>query len=213
MVEVRRKITVNEKMNSHYSQCTFACSAHKLSQLPADIGIEIAFAGRSNAGKSSALNAVTQSKALARVSRTPGRTQLINYFRLSDGKFLVDLPGYGYAKVPEATRRHWHHTLQAYFEQRSALQGLMLVMDIRHPLQPLDWQMIEWCAHAALPLHVLLTKSDKLSNNASMLALQKTKLALEKAGIEASLQTFSSQTKHGVEDAHSILDEWFGFEK
>lgn len=195
-----------------YAHCQFLQSAHTLAQLPADSGIEIAFAGRSNAGKSSALNAITQSKALARVSRTPGRTQLINYFRIDEQRHLVDLPGYGYAKVPDKTRQHWQTTLQDYFARRRSLGGLMLVMDIRHPLQPLDWRMIEWCVNAELKLHLLLTKSDKLTRNVANTALLQTQQQLEQAGIEASLQTFSAHNKTGVDDAQTVLDEWFGFE-
>jgi GTP-binding protein len=198
-------------MNPIYTHCRFHCSAHKLSQLPPDDGVEIAFAGRSNAGKSSALNAITRSKALARVSRTPGRTQLINFFQIDDDRYLVDLPGYGYAKVPEATRRHWRHTLNQYFLTRQALRGLFLVMDIRHPLQPPDWQMIEWCMNAGTRLHILLTKSDKLSRNAALKSLHETHRQLEEAQVEATLQIFSALKHAGLEDAHSVLDEWFGF--
>lgn len=200
-------------MNPIYTHSRYFCSAHKLSQLPPDEGIEIAFAGRSNAGKSSALNTITRSKALARVSRTPGRTQLINFFQVDDGRFLVDLPGYGYAKVPAATRRHWQHTLNQYLETRKALLGLFLIMDIRHPLQPLDWQMIEWCMSAETKLHILLTKSDKLSHSAALKALHETHRQLEAAQVDASLQTFSALKQIGLEDAHSVLDEWFGFDR
>lgn len=199
------------KLNPIYAHSRFHCSAHKLSQLPQDEGVEIAFAGRSNAGKSSALNAITQSKALARVSRTPGRTQLINFFLVNDRRYLVDLPGYGYAKVPEATRRHWQHTLNQYFLTRKSLLGLFLVMDIRHPLQSLDWQMIEWCVSAGTRLHILLTKSDKLSRNMALNSLQEMHRQLEDSQIEASLQIFSALKQTGIEDAHSVLDDWFGF--
>lgn len=199
-------------MNPIYTHSRYFCSAHKLSQLPKDEGIEIAFAGRSNAGKSSALNAITRSKALARVSRTPGRTQLINFFQVDDQRYLVDLPGYGYAKVPEATRRHWQHTLNQYFLTRESLFGLFLVMDIRHFLQPLDWQMIEWCKNGDIRLHVLLTKADKLSRSAALKNLHQAQRQLEEAQVEASLQTFSALKQSGIEDAHSVLDEWFGFE-
>ncbi|HEX7027814.1 MAG TPA: ribosome biogenesis GTP-binding protein YihA/YsxC [Gammaproteobacteria bacterium] len=200
-------------MNSIYAHSRFLCSAHKLSQLPPDEGIEVAFAGRSNAGKSSALNTIAQSKALAKVSRTPGRTQLINFFQVDDHRFLVDLPGYGYAKVPEATRRHWQHTLSQYLLTRKSLLGLFLIMDIRHALQPLDWRMIEWCRNAGTRLHVLLTKSDKLSRSMALKALRETHRQLEQAQVEASLQIFSALKHTGVEDAHSVLDEWFGFNR
>ena len=139
----------------------FFVSAYNLQQLPPDQGREVAFAGRSNAGKSSALNALTGHKQLARISKTPGRTQLINYFQVAPGCYLVDLPGYGYAKVPQALRRHWQHTLERYLNQRQALQGLCMLMDSRHPLTELDQQLLMWSQYRELPCHILLTKADK----------------------------------------------------
>ena len=195
-------------MNKLYRNSNYLSSAHQLSQLPADQGREVAFAGRSNAGKSSAINAITDCKMLARVSRTPGRTQMINHFEVCDDRFLVDLPGYGYAKVPDKTRTHWHRTLQQYFEQRQSLIGLMLIMDARHPLQPLDRQMIDWCESAQLNLHIVLTKADKLSRGAAQKALLDTQKTLENAGVTATLQLFSALKKQGIEDAHTMLDKW-----
>ncbi|HEY3487655.1 MAG TPA: ribosome biogenesis GTP-binding protein YihA/YsxC [Gammaproteobacteria bacterium] len=198
-------------MNPIYFKACYSGSAYSLEQLPPDTGIELAFAGRSNAGKSSAINVITRNQGLARVSRTPGRTQMINHFRIDQSRSLVDLPGYGYAKVPHKTRQHWQQTLAQYLATRDSLQGVILVMDIRHPLQDSDWQMIEWCTNAELGLHILLTKADKLARNTADKNLRDTAAAVEKAGIHASLQLFSAHDKSGLDDAHSLLDEWFGF--
>ena len=198
-------------MNPAYFKTRYTGSAYSLSQLPPDQGVELAFAGRSNAGKSSAINVITRNRGLAKVSRTPGRTQMINHFLVDQGRFLVDLPGYGYAKVAHKIRHHWQHTLQQYLSTRASLQGLILVMDIRHPLQELDWQMIEWCSNAQLGLHVLLTKADKLSRSEADKVLCATAQKLEESGVEASLQLFSAHDKTGLDDAHALLDEWFGF--
>lgn len=195
-------------MNKLYHTTRYISSAYNISQLPPDKGKEVAFAGRSNAGKSSAINTITQSRDLARVSRRPGRTQLINYFKVTETAHLVDLPGYGYAKVPEKMRKHWQHTLQKYFQERQSLQGLMLIMDIRHPLQPLDWQMINWCKQAELESHIVLTKADKVSRNAANKSLYETKHLLEDAGVETTLQLFSAHNKTGIDDAHTIIDQW-----
>lgn len=199
-------------MNTIYRQCVYTTSAHKLSQLPPDEGVEVAFAGRSNAGKSSALNAITDHGGLAKVSKTPGRTQMINFFEICEDKSFVDLPGYGYAKVPIAVKKHWVKTLESYLAQREALRGLVLVMDIRHPLRDQDWQMVEWCDEANVELHILLTKADKLKKNAAMQQLHSVRKQLEARNIGASLQLFSALKKSGIEDIHGILDEWFGFE-
>jgi GTP-binding protein len=198
-------------MNPVYFKTRYSGSAYLLSQLPPDEGIELAFAGRSNAGKSSAINVITQSQGLARVSRTPGRTQMINHFSVDQGHSLVDLPGYGYAKVPHKIRHHWQHALEEYLTTRKSLRGLIQVMDIRHPLQDLDWQMIEWSSNAELDLHVLLTKADKVSRSAADKTLHATALELEKAGVQASLQLFSALDKTGLDDVHALLDEWFEF--
>ena len=195
-------------MNRIYQNCQYLSSAYHFSQLPADQGHEVAFAGRSNAGKSSAINAITHSKHLAKVGRKPGRTQTINLFTLTPDHALVDLPGYGYAAVPAAVQNHWQRTLQRYFNSRQALRGLIVVMDIRHPLQAMDWQLVEWCAQANLPIHVLLTKSDKLSKNAALNQLHKTTRELEQANIHASLQLFSALKKTGIEDAQSVVNQW-----
>lgn len=191
-----------------FQNATFYISAHNLRDLPPPAGIEIAFAGRSNAGKSSALNTLANHNRLAYVSKQPGRTQLINFFALGNDRFLVDLPGYGYAKVPQAMREHWQLTLSAYLSQRSTLQGLVLVMDCRHPLTPLDRQMLDWFCPSGKPVHVLLTKSDKLSRNAANQTLLAVRKELDATWGNCSVQLFSSLKKQGVEEAESIIGRW-----
>ncbi|TPQ25146.1 ribosome biogenesis GTP-binding protein YihA/YsxC [Methylomonas sp. EFPC3] len=198
-------------MNPIYHQAKFINSAPKLKDAPPDQGKEIAFAGRSNAGKSSAINTLVQQNALARVSKTPGRTQLLNFFEIDPERKLVDLPGYGYAKVPEAMRQEWRKMMETYLNQRQALCGIVLVMDIRHPLTDFDWQMVEWCEHRKLPLHILLTKADKLKFGAAKTTLLQVQKELSRVDIVVSLQLFSALDKVGVDDVHQILDEWFGF--
>ena len=196
-------------MSQLYRQAHYTISATQLSELPPDIGIEVAFAGRSNAGKSSAINTITDQKALARISKTPGRTQMINFFAIDDDRALVDLPGYGYAKVPEKIKIRWQQTLGKYLETRQALQGLMLMMDIRHPLREFDQQMIGWANKAELPVHILLTKSDKLKHGAAMASLHKVTSELKKLNLNASVQLFSSLKKTGKDEAIAQLDRWF----
>jgi len=200
-------------MNPVYHQAKFINSAPRLKDAPPDQGLEIAFAGRSNAGKSSAINALVKQTALARVSKTPGRTQLLNFFAIDDTRKLVDLPGYGYAKVPEAVRREWQKMMETYLKERKALCGIVLVMDIRHPLTEFDWQMVEWCEHAGLPLHILLTKADKLNFGAAKNTQLKVQNELSKASIAITIQLFSALSKTGINDIHYILDEWFKFRK
>lgn len=195
-------------MNPLYHTTRFLTSVNQLKQLPPDNGREVAFAGRSNAGKSSALNVITRQKQLARISKTPGRTQMINYFEVVPERYLVDLPGYGYAKVPESMRRHWRATLERYFSQRRALHGLILLMDCRHPLTDLDKQMLDWCTHRVLPCHILLTKADKLKRGPAAAALQKVASALKQHYPHSSVQLFSAVTRAGVEQAHAKLDSW-----
>ncbi len=191
-----------------YQGAAFAGSVARLSQLPPDTGAEVAFAGRSNAGKSSALNALTGRRGLARTSKTPGRTRMINLFALDGAARLVDLPGYGYARVPDATRRQWTQLLGTYLARRQALRGLVLVVDIRRGLTRLDWELLELIAERPVPLHVLLTKADKLSGGAARQALERARRCLEDAGIEASLQCFSATRGSGIEDLRGLLDEW-----
>jgi GTP-binding protein len=187
---------------------SFVLSVGELRQLPPDSGAEVAFAGRSNAGKSSAINAICGRHKLAFVSRTPGRTQLINYFRLGESAHLVDLPGYGYARVPAAVRAGWEQLLGGYLQTRRALRGLFLVMDIRHPLTPLDRQMLDWLAPTGAPVQVLLTKADKLTRQAARRQLADTVAALARLypGVEACL--FSSVDRTGVEEARAVLARW-----
>lgn len=179
-----------------------------MAALPPDRGLEIAFAGRSNAGKSSAINAITGVKGLARSSKTPGRTQALIVFALDDDKRLVDLPGFGYAKVAESVRRRWHKTLSQYFRRRRALGGLMLIMDARRPLRELDEQMLLWCHDMDLPCHVLLTKADKLKRNEARTTLSNVTADIADAGIRAGVQLFSSHTGEGVDAARRALSAW-----
>ncbi|MFL9711040.1 ribosome biogenesis GTP-binding protein YihA/YsxC [Methylobacillus sp. Pita1] len=191
-----------------FQNATFYISAHKLSELPPPAGVEVAFAGRSNAGKSSALNTLANHNRLAFVSKQPGRTQLINFFSLGNDRFLVDLPGYGYAKVPEAMRKHWQLTLASYLSQRPCIGGLVLVMDCRHPLTPLDRQMLDWYSPSGKPIHALLTKSDKLSRQAANQTLQQVRKELEANWGNCSVQLFSSLKKQGVEEAETVIGRW-----
>ena len=198
-------------MNKLYRQTQFLTSAAKLSQTPPDKGWEVAFAGRSNAGKSSAINALCDQKALARTSRTPGRTQLLNFFSVDGERRLVDLPGYGYAKVSEDVKRDWQGALADYLEQRQCLRGLVLVMDARHPLKDYDRQMIDWAWQIPLPLHALLTKTDKLNRTESGQALGRVSDYLLAHAPDYSYQLFSASKRWGVDEAHAKLDEWFEY--
>lgn len=176
-------------------------------QAPPDAGYEVAFAGRSNAGKSSALNALTQRKSLARTSKTPGRTQHLVFFELDGERRLVDLPGYGYAKVPEKVRRHWGLAMETYLSGRESLRGLVLMMDVRHPLTDFDKQMLQWCQHARMPVHILLTKADKLKRGPAMSTLLKVQKTLAEQP-NVSVQLFSALKHTGVEQARAVLDSW-----
>jgi len=191
-----------------FQNAEFFISAHQLRDLPPPNGLEVAFAGRSNAGKSSAINTLANHNRLAYVSKQPGRTQLINFFTLGGERFLVDLPGYGYAKVPEAMRKHWQLVLAAYLSQRPSLYGLVLVMDARHPLTPLDRQMLDWFGPTGKPIHVLLTKSDKLSRSEAMKTLAAVRKALQEGWGNCSVQLFSSLKKQGVEEAEQVIGAW-----
>ncbi len=196
-------------MNSTYFQASFITSAAKLSQSPEDTGYEIAFAGRSNAGKSSAINTLCQQTALARTSRTPGRTQLLNFFRIDDLRRLVDLPGYGYAAVAQDIKADWQGALADYLEKRECLRGVILMMDSRHPLKDYDIQMLEWANHIEIPVHVLLTKVDKLNRKEQAISLERVDAALKEFSLEFSVQLFSSLKRWGVDEAHEKLDQWF----
>jgi GTP-binding protein len=192
----------------HYNNATFLLSSPTLAELPPDQGIEVAFIGRSNAGKSSALNTITGIKALARTSKTPGRTQMINLFGLDDNRRLVDLPGYGYAKVPLAIKHRWQRNINEYLQTRRCLKGLVLIMDIRHPLKEYDQQCIEWASRSNIAIHILLTKADKLSRGAAINTLIEVRKVVEQFdGI--TVQLFSSLSKVGLEEALLQLDSWF----
>ena len=195
--------------SSLYRQAKFLTSAAKLHQSPPDSGYEVAFAGRSNAGKSSAINVLCDQKNLARTSKTPGRTQLLNFFALDDQRRLVDLPGYGYAKVSVDIKHDWQGSLARYLEQRQCLRGLILMMDIRHPLKPYDRQMLDWALHIQLPVHVLLTKADKLKRGPAANVLLKVKQELAGMHAEFSVQLFSSLKHQGIAEAHQTLNRWF----
>ncbi|MFK7861479.1 MAG: ribosome biogenesis GTP-binding protein YihA/YsxC [Granulosicoccus sp.] len=194
-------------MNTVYFSAQFHSSASDPYHCPEAL-VEVAFAGRSNAGKSSAINTLTRNGKLARTSKTPGRTQLINHFSLKEDRFLVDLPGYGYAKVSKDKQKQWQASMTRYLISRESLKGLVLVMDIRHPLTDADWTLIELQQQGQSGLHILLTKSDKLSRNQAASAVLKTQSALADAGIESTLQEFSALKKQGVDDVHSVLDHW-----
>jgi GTP-binding protein len=193
---------------SLFRNAAFVTSVAKPETLPASVAAEIAFAGRSNAGKSSAINTLVGHTRLAFVSKTPGRTQLINFFRLPVGAYLVDLPGYGYAAVPEAIRNQWQNLLERYLKQRENLVGLVLIMDARRPLTPLDRQMLDWYAPSGRPIHVLLTKSDKLTRGPAKQTLESTRRDLAAWGAQVTAQLFSSLKKSGIEEAEAIIGGW-----
>jgi GTP-binding protein len=190
-----------------YRQASYATSAHTLDQLMPDTGREVAFAGRSNAGKSSVINAITGQNRLAKISKTPGRTQLINFFPVNEDVRLVDLPGYGYAKVPLKLQAHWAQTLGEYFQQRQSLAGIILIVDIRRLLGEYDLQMLDWCESAGLPVHILLNKSDKLAFGARKKALLQVEKQLTYTN--QSVQLFSVLKRNGIDELATILDRWF----
>jgi len=193
--------------NRFYRQARFLISAGKVKQFPHD-GSEVAFAGRSNAGKSSAINTLCDNKGLARTSKTPGRTRLVNFFELDEQRRLVDLPGYGFAKVPLAIKNEWQKLMTQYLSEQRALNGLVVIMDIRHPLNDYDWQMLEWCDHFQLPAHILLAKADKIKRGAQQNSKLQTQKKLNDAGINASVQTFSSLKKAGLDELVTKLNDW-----
>lgn len=193
--------------NRYYRQAKFLISAGKANQFPLE-GMEVAFSGRSNAGKSSALNTLCDNKGLARTSKTPGRTRLVNFFELDEQRRLVDLPGYGFAKVPVAMKKEWENLMTQYLSDQKALNGLVIIMDIRHPLNDYDWQMLEWCNHYKLPAHVLLTKADKIKRGPQQSSKLKTQKLLKDAGVDASVQTFSALKKTGLDELVIKLNEW-----
>lgn len=194
----------------NFHKAVFIQSAPSIRECPPEDGVEVAFAGRSNAGKSSAINTLTNNKKLARVSKTPGRTQLINFFKLSSTQRLVDLPGYGYAKVSRDMKELWQRHLSEYLRDRRCLKGLVLLMDIRHPLQEFDTTMIKWASNANMPVHILLTKADKLSRGQAGSTLLEVKKAMKVAGHGelVTVQCFSSLTNIGLDTLKIKLQEW-----
>ena len=193
----------------HYARAKFLTGAHRVSQAPPDDGAEVAFAGRSNAGKSSAINALTGNRGLARTSKAPGRTRQLNFFRLDETRRLVDLPGYGYARVSEVVRHHWRQTLGRYLASRQSLRGVMLMMDVRHPLQESDLNLLVWCLESQLPVHILLTKADKLSRARGQESLRQVRERL-RPHQQVTAQLFSALKTVGVEEARACLDRWLG---
>lgn len=196
-------------MNPVYLQATFLKSSSRIDNTPPDSGKEIAFAGRSNAGKSSAINALTQKSSLARTSKTPGRTQLLNFFNINDDQRFVDLPGYGYAKVPEDVKNEWHDLMDDYFRERQSLCGVILVMDVRRPLTEFDWQMVRWCQLNNLAMHLLLTKSDKLAYGAAKSTLLQVQKVARNLTMPVTAQLFSALKKTGIDEVHDALDQLF----
>ena len=191
-----------------YRRAQFLTSAAKLHQCPPDEGWEVAFAGRSNAGKSSAINSLTNNKKLAKTSKTPGRTQLINFFELSENQRLVDLPGYGFAKVPVAVKKEWTKQLENYLAKRQCLRGMILLMDVRHPLQPFDEQMLNWALAAHMPVHILLTKADKLKKGPANNALLAVRKAVKPHQELVSVQLFSALKHSGHQQLIEVLNGW-----
>jgi GTP-binding protein len=192
-----------------FSKAAFFTTVNHMRDLPLHGGKEVAFVGRSNAGKSSAINTLANHTRLAYTSKTPGRTQHLNYFDLGENRFLVDLPGYGYAKVPPDIKAHWEALLSEYLQTREALCGLVVIMDARHPLTTLDEQMLSWFALTGKPVHVLLTKSDKLSRQQATLTLNQVKLHLTEHFPFCSVQLFSSLKKLGADEAEAVIAKWF----
>jgi GTP-binding protein len=195
-------------MHNPFRQAQFIKSAYQLSELVEDTGHEIAFVGRSNAGKSSAINVLCEQRGLARTSKTPGRTQLINFFSIQEDRRLVDLPGYGFAKVDARLKSHWQQALPAYLAERASLRGIVIVMDIRQGLTAYDQTMLEWCAHYQRPVHIILTKSDKINRGPAAQALQHTRKVMRPLMPEATAQLFSAPGKMGVDELVHHLRHW-----
>jgi len=192
-----------------YRNTRFLLSAPELKYLPEDVGFEIAFAGRSNSGKSSAINTIVEQKSLARTSKTPGRTQQLVLFSFDEQRRLVDLPGYGYAKVPLAVKLHWQKTLEQYLQTRHCLCGLVLMMDIRHPLTEFDQQMLLWCENMKMSVHILLTKSDKFGYGKGMSILSEVKQQVARFANPITIQRFSSLKREGVDEVKVFLNQKF----
>ncbi len=186
----------------------FLKSVAQLDQLPKDQGTEVAFIGRSNSGKSSAINVISGKKGLAKTSKTPGRTQLLNFFQINEQQRLVDLPGYGYAKVPSDKKEEWEKTISSYLKLRKSLKGLVITMDIRHPLKERDQAMLTWALHHQIPVYILLTKADKLTRNQAAHVLKQTKQQLATLSKDYRVQIFSATIPIGVEMARRVILDW-----
>ena len=206
------RLMKNQPINHYYRQAKFLISAAAPTQFPKAESIEVAFVGRSNAGKSSSINTLCDNKGLAKISKTPGRTRLVNYFELDEKRRLVDLPGYGFAKVPKPIKEEWQKLMGRYLEQKDVLRGLVVIMDIRHPLKEFDLQMLDWCQHYGLPAHILLTKADKLKRGPQQSTLLKCRKFLKEEGIDATIQTFSSLKKTGLDELVHKLNSWMELE-
>lgn len=202
-------MTSESPANNPYRSACYVISAHKPVQLPGDSGYEVAFAGRSNAGKSSAINTLADQKSLARTSKTPGRTQQIVIFAVDGERRIADLPGYGYARVPESMKAHWRSLMQDYFDTRKSLRGVVLVMDIRHPMREFDEQMLAWCSASKVPCHVLLTKADKLKRGPAQSTLHRVRNAVPEG---TTVQVFSARKRAGLSDLIARLNLWFELE-
>ncbi|MGY6631285.1 MAG: ribosome biogenesis GTP-binding protein YihA/YsxC [Wenzhouxiangella sp.] len=188
------------------ARAEYTVSVHELAQLPPDAGIEVAIAGRSNAGKSSLINRLCRQNSLARTSRTPGRTRQLVFFQLDPSRHLVDLPGYGYAKVSGSLKKHWQGLIQTYLDRRNALRALVVVMDIRHPLKDSDVELIQWAGSRGLPLHLVLTKADKLGRGKQKEAVMKVRRQVdERVGVQA----FSAPNGQGLDELYRVMDQWF----
>jgi GTP-binding protein len=203
------EMTSASRLQAPYRAASYMLSAHDMPQLPPDEGCEVAFVGRSNSGKSSAINALTGQKSLARSSKTPGRTRQLVYFRLDDRRRLVDLPGYGYANVPQQMRIHWQGVIDSYLGVRKSLRGIVLLMDVRHPLSSFDRQMLAWCHRYQLPAHVVLTKADKLKRGPAQAALLQLRQEL-RPGVTSQL--FSATRREGVEELARRIAPWYGYD-
>ncbi|PID50277.1 MAG: YihA family ribosome biogenesis GTP-binding protein [Proteobacteria bacterium] len=195
-------------MQHYFQQANFTQSAASPSSLPAEIGLEAAFAGRSNSGKSSTINRLCSQKGLARTSKTPGRTQLINFFGLPDENHLVDLPGYGYAKVPENIKLQWQKFIETYLTTRKNLKGLILVMDIRHPMAEFDKKLLAWAEFQTWAVHILLNKADKLKRGPANATLFEVCKQLKNESFTASAQIFSAETGQGLDELYEVLSDW-----
>ena len=204
-----RKVLDKEDMQNYFRQAEYVLSAAELHQLPKDVGYEVVFAGCSNVGKSSTLNLLTDNAKLARTSKTPGRTQCLNIFRMDDDRRLIDLPGYGYAAVPARIKVKWQQAIDAYLRERKCLRGIVLVIDIRTPLKLFEKQMIEWAVNSDMPIHLVLNKADKLSKSAAKSTLLKVEKALEAYAGAFSIQMMSTKEKQGLGELLGVLNKWY----